>query len=55
MANSRWETPPVLIKILEARRLMQLAQKAEIEQKLAAANRLLQQQLDLLEKTNHGR
>lgn len=55
MANPRWETPPVLIKLLEAQRLMKLAQKAEIEQKLAAANRLLQQQLDLLEKTNHGR
>lgn len=50
MANSRWETPPVLIKILEAQRLMKLAQKAELEQKLAAANRLLQQQMDMLEK-----
>jgi len=51
MANPRWETPPILVKILEAQRLMKLAQKAELEQKLAAANRLLQQQMDMLEKT----
>jgi hypothetical protein len=51
MANTRWETPPILVKILEAQRLMKLAQKAELEQKLAAANRLLQQQMDMLEKT----
>jgi hypothetical protein len=51
MANQRWETPPILVKILEAQRLMKLAQKAELEQKLAAANRLLQQQMDMLEKT----
>jgi len=51
MANQHWETPPILVKILEAQRLMKLAQKAELEQKLAAANRLLQQQMDMLEKT----
>lgn len=51
MANPRWETPPILVKILEAQRLIKLAQKAELEQKLAAANRLLQQQMDMLEKT----
>lgn len=55
MRNSQWETPPILIKVLEAQRLMKLAQKAELEQKLAAADRLLKQQIALLNKVNNDR
>jgi hypothetical protein len=54
MTKPGWQAPPVLIKILEAQKLIKLAEKAELDKKIEAAERLLKQQLEMLEKTNNA-
>lgn len=52
--QKQWNIPPIIISVLEAQRTIQLAKKAEIEEKLKQAQKQLEQQLALLRKQNHG-